>query len=183
MALDERTVVRVHSAAQYDGTNGTEIAAVFGTTPDSDDGQTLMWTFATDTHTVQAGEWVLWRGSPPSPAGRVDDVAFQVDYAALPEAPEPPAPPVITEGTAALPGSVLGATQVITVTLAQELISPVVVAVEVRGENAGLLGSHVVTGHAVVDGQTVQVTVQSGAAAPAGQIRVAAFGLPAEGTS
>lgn len=71
MALDIRTVVSARRAVQYDGTNGAEITAIFGVTPDSDDGQTLVWTVSGDSMQAELGSWVTWSvtSSGPLPGG------------------------------------------------------------------------------------------------------------------
>lgn len=80
MALDIRTVVPARKAVQYDGTNGTEILAIFGLTPDSDDGQTLVWTIGGEDQTsASLGDWLVWSGTTV-PGGGTSDAGFQSGY-------------------------------------------------------------------------------------------------------
>lgn len=82
MPVSIKTVSERFGAAQYDGTNGAEIAALFGLTPDSDDGQTLVFSQGV-IYQMQVGWWIIWSDYVTNKSPRelpIDDATFQARF-------------------------------------------------------------------------------------------------------
>lgn len=174
MSITTTDQFRVVRSAPYDGTNGSELLAEFGGVLVSDTGTLLTFTAAETEYEVAVGERIFWGGPDAFDEVRADLRVFP--WATLPGAGLSYHLTTVT-GSGAIPASLLGGTQNITVNLA-----PVA-----GGAGAVLSGTNytpitdlrgtptILSGHAIsstpplpLSSTQVRVTVQSAAASLAG---------------
>lgn len=184
MVAEIVTIWNKQRAVKYDGTNGDEVCDVFGLEPDFDDGDVLKFTPTwgeMSQMTVLKDRYVQWTDSTGG-GGNLDfagtsltDALLATAWQQLPE-PTVQAATVIAVGSAVLTGSLLGETdREIDVTVSPTLSGTGYTPRAWLSGADGILGGHTITGVAVLSASQVRVTVDSGAASPAGQVHVLAY--------
>lgn len=161
---DQVSVIR---AAQYDGTNATELTAEFGAVVISEVAGVLTYadSISDPTYTVSVGEYVHWSGIGSS------FTFASPTLLAFPYTVVPLASLRTVTGSGNISASLLGGPQNIGVNLSGALAAGYIPLVFLRVPPSiapSVLSGHAVTGVTVDDADTVTVHIQSGVGSLAG---------------
>lgn len=164
---DQIPIIR---AALYDGTNEDEILANFGAVKISEVGGVLTYAAigtVTPTWTANVGQYLHWSGTSPNEAFASDTL---LPFPFIHPSFGGNASLFTVTGSANIPGSVLGATQQITVTLSAAMTNTNFTPMVFLRGAPNILSGHAVTtgGVTILSTSSVRVTIQSGVASLAG---------------
>lgn len=163
-------VQELFHSVQYTGSNGADVVAAIGngvTLISDTDGTLVIELPNTDHNTIESGEWWLWTFGPPGliHTDTATDDIYQARYARRPALVTAL---VTATGTASVGASTLPVTRDVDVTISPAMADAAYVPhVSLRGE-PGVISGHGILSAAVIDAETVRVTVRSAALSLAG---------------
>lgn len=173
-----RDLAYIIRAAQYDGSNAVDILSQFNAERVSESGGVLTYRTVGDpfnTFTANTGDYIHWSSSTDASQSFAIPTLLPFPYVPIPTGSA--APPVVytdfvVTGSAAIPASALGGTQVIDVTLSGTMSGTNFVPAVFMRVGPSILPS-VLSGHGIssavpLNATTVRVTVRSGLASLAG---------------